>query len=414
MSRQRTDNYIIEVDGPQVNIATEKTSSVLVQEVLSCDFKAIKKSLLENAQMGGSSAGSLAPIAGVYFDNAKASVEMYPEGTRTVADYSASNANTAFGLMLGTVAQQAPSAFVRSKVSSGDTTTLVEDLAQAHKPATVGSKTPVALLAVQKVSSGVINIVPAQYSSSNTLNLMEALSFSPSANDIIYAGLNWQFNEAPSSGYYLTLRQLGNDQKQNRKAIGCVGQMSVPAVAPNELPKCTFNFSVASGSVNFADTRPAASTSAKPSTYAGSELKIGVAASAMSNVCGRIEFTLGTDFVAEKCPDPENKIGIQNWLRNAGSAEVKLTMPHDFVPSSLTDGPAYDSWTEFLESGGNESFHILANYNQKKMGSTFAVYFPELVVVSADDGEEDSYGVVTITLKPKRDSVYVPWIAGIF
>lgn len=410
MARQRVDNYILEIEGPQSTISTEKTASVCVQEVLSCDFKAVKKTLIENAQFGTDD-GVLPPIAGLYFDNAKASLEMHCEGTRAVAAHSASASATGLSLMLGAVAQCAPTAFVRSKVASGAAGSIVEDLAQAHKPTTNSDgKTAIALVAVQKVSSGLVELMPAIYTGSATLQALNELSFVPSLNDIVYAGLNFQFTKQPASPYYITIRQLGNDQKQNRKGIGCVGNMSIPAVAPNENPKLSFNFVCASGSVNFADTRPAASHQ-MPSVYAGSDCKLGVAGSELMPVCGRAEITLGTDFVAEKCP--ESKEGIQAWLRNSGNGELKLTVPHDFVPSSLTDGPVYDSWTEYLESGGNETFHYLGSYGQKKPGSIFGVYFPQLVLVSVEDGEEDSYGVCTLTFKPKKDSVYAPWIVSL-
>lgn len=414
MSRIRTNNMVIEVSGPQTAIGTESTNYTKVQEVISCDFNSVKKALIENPQQGATSFGTLPPVAGLYYDNAKPTVEMNIEGARSVAEYSASAAPTAFAHMLASVAQFSSSLHPRSKVVSATSTSdFVEDYHNAHSGSANGTKERICLFPIEDATDGTIEIVAGLYSSYNTLALKNGLSFTPAADDVIYSAINHQFADTWNSAvnpYAITLRQLGNAYIQNKKAIGAVGTATIGAIAPNEVPKISFSFQAASGSTNFADTRPATSP-VKPKCYAGSQLKFGFSGYAvdLTSICGRVDITLGIESIPEQCPNSD--VGMAQWLRNAGSCEVKISFSSTLTPNTLNDGEFSEtSWTEFLEGENTGCFQLLASYGQNKPGSIFAVYFPELQVVMADEGDEDGYGITTLTLRPKQDSVYPAYV----
>jgi hypothetical protein len=411
MARQRVDNFVIEISGPQSDLNTESTSNTYVQAVIGADFKSVKKALLENEQMSVRGNGVLAPIPGVYFDSAKASVEMYAEGARSIADYSASLTPVALSHMLSSVAQQATQACPRSKIWSVDTGKFTEDYHNAHSGSAVGqSITPIALFPIARTDGSELDLIACTYGSTNELTYLFTPSTTLEEDGVCYATLQHQFVEAfdgVNPGAY-SIRALGNDQKQNKKIVGAVGTLSVGSVGPNELPKLSFAFQASSGSYNFADTRPTPSYQ-KPKVFAGSQLQIGIAGdtSALTSFCGRIEYSLGVESVAEMCPNEAE--GIQTWLRGKGSCEVKVTCPHDFVPYSIdTDLPT--SWDEFLETEQTDCFQLKAVYGQMKLGSIFGTYFPELQLVSVEEGDENNYGICTLTFRPKVDSSYPAYV----
>jgi len=417
MSRLRTNNYVLEISGPQTAIDTESTDWTKVQEVISCDFNSVKKSLIENPQQGATSVGALPPIPGLYYDTAKPTFEMSIEGGRSIADYSASLAPTAFAHALASVAQFSSSIHPRSKVASAsDSSHFVEDYHNAHSGSANSTLERLCLFPVQDLTDGTIELVAASYSSYNELVARNALSFTPAANDICYSAINHQFatnRTAVVDQYPITIRALGNGTIQNKKVIGAVGTATIGAVNPNEVPKISFAFQAASGSVNFADTRPSTSP-VKPKCYAGSQLKFGYAGTAieLTPICGRVEITLGVESIPETCPN--SAVGMDLWLRNEGSCEVKLSFATTVAPNTLNDSEFSEtSWTELLENENSNCLQLLATYGQNKPGSIFGVYFPELVVVAADEGDEDGYGIVTLTLRPKKDSVYPAYIDAI-
>jgi hypothetical protein len=413
MARQRVDNFVIEISGPQSDLATESTANTKFQAVIAADFKSVKKALLEDEQMSARGNGALPPIAGVYFDNAKASIEMYAEGARAIADYSGSLSGVALSDFLASVAQQPTQACPRSKIFSLSGSTITEDYHNAHSGSAVQAGiVPIAFFPIARADGSELDMIAGTYviNSNNEFTYLYAPTTTLEEDGIMYANLQHQYVESFDgvNPCAYTIRALGNDQKQNKKVVGAVGTLSVGSVGPNELPKLSFAFQAASGSFNFADTRPTPSYQ-KPKVFAGSQLQIGIAGSddALTSFCGRVEYSLGVESVAEQCPNIAT--GIQTWLRGKGSCEVKVTCPHDFVPYSIdTDLPT--SWDEFLESGKTDCFQLKAVYGQMKLGSIFGTYFPELQLVSVEEGDENNYGICTLTFRPKMDSNYPAYV----
>lgn len=415
MRRQRKDQYVCSIAGPQSDVNTETTDDELVQEVVATSVDTIQVATLDNPQQTAED-GALRQITGLWYDQINVPLEAFQEGLRAVAADTDPAVLTAMCHLLGGVFQQVPTLFKRSKVlgsPSPTTTAFAESVNDGHKPAGGYGSTQMGLVLCRRAGP------PVTYhwrmftytAASDLFGLTMALPNALAADDILYAAANFQFCEKwDALPYPLTVNFFGNDEEQNAKLIGAVGSLSVANVAPGESPKFAFSLKAALGERDITASRPSTSYQT-PLCLAGSALTIGAYGSTVAHeLCADVEINIGTNWSPMTCRNLPS--GLQNWKRGKGNVEVRATLPHHIVPSDLKGGGA-SSWRAALAGSADQLWQFQAAYGQQVPGSAACFGFPCMRLVGVSGGEREEDDARVLTFRPAAEYVGIlPSVIG--
>lgn len=404
--RQRKDNNIIIISGPQSDVNTaDTTTDPLVQEVITTSIDTIVEEEVPNSQQGQDD-GVLQTTAGLKFNTISVPTEIYAEGCRAVAAFGDPAVITAQDHMMSALFQHGPTIFERTKATGSPTTTaVIESGDDKHKPAGGYATTQIGLSLINRAaSSPALNMwFPHTYTAAtNTMNGLMALAAAPAADDIIYAGTNFQYAEQwDGLAKAYTLQIIGNDALQTAYIYGAVPSLSIPNTAPGVSPQFNFTWKAANGEYDQTISRPAAAYQ-KPLILAGSDCKIGLhGATAAVELCADIEITIGANWVADTCRTKAT--GIQAWRRGQDNITVTITLPHYLTPAELFSGGTAVSWKAAKRTGVDALLHLLVSWGQQVPGSASAAYFPALRLAAVAGGERDEGDAAVLTLKPAKE-----------
>jgi hypothetical protein len=417
MRRQRKDQYILTVAGPQSDVNTLSSDDPLVQEVISTSIDSIQQGTVDNTQQTPED-GALQPIQGLWHDQINVPVEVFQEGLREVADDGDPATLTAMGHLLASVFQHQPNMFTRSKVLASPaptTTACAEARDDGHAPTSGYASTQMGMVLCRRAASSanfwrMFSYTPA----SDLLTFPIALPGALALDDILYAGLSLQYREQwDSLPYGLTIDITGNDEEQNARLIGAVGALSIPSVGVAESPKFAFTFKAALGVRDLVASRPAADYQT-PLVLAGSAITIApFGGTAGVDLCADVEINIGSNWSPMTCRNLAS--GLQNWKRGKGSVEVKVTFPHHILPSTLKPAAVATSWRAAVHHASDSLWQLQAAYGQQQPGSAACFGFPCLRLVSVSGGEKEEDDARVLTFRPAAEyaKVYPAALGGL-
>jgi hypothetical protein len=415
--RQRKDQYVVTVSGPQSDINTASTTAPLVQEVVTTSIDSVAPATIDNPQQTVED-GALPQIQGLWYEQIAVPVEVFQEGTRAVAADGQPAVLTALGHLLASCFQCTPIHTTRSKVlasPSPTTTANAESVNDGHVIGSGYTSTKVGLVLVKKASTGVNFWRMFTYTTaSELLTYLIALPAALGTDDILYAGSVFQYVEQwDGLPYGVTLDITANDLLQNAQVYGAVSSLSIPAVGANESPKFNFTFKGAGGSYDKTATRGTPNYQ-RPLVLAGSTLTMAPFGSTVGvDVCGDVEFSIGSQWSPSTCRNLPT--GLQNWKRGKGSVEVKVTVPHNVLPVTIKAASTRTSWRHALDTGIDTLWQLQSAYGQQTPGSAACVACPALRLVGVSGGEVDEGDARVLTFKPAAEyaAVYPAVIAGL-
>jgi hypothetical protein len=245
----------------------------------------------------------------------------------------------------------------------------------------------------------------------NSCDLLIDLSAIPADLSVVYGAINFPRAESWSTNmpFPLALKCVGNKTAHNRLFSGAIFDLTIPEVAPRDIPKFSFT------SRAFTHTRGGAGTRNSPATPFGTSMKEArlivakyTGSAGTSNpytpICAfRAEVQFAGSVDADWCINDADNNGLTGWSRIQSPPMIAATFERDgTLPTGMTDTDWLDAVENQEDTANNVQVWLVFGNTP---GRTITCYLPKAFARLHEYIDENGLGYEKVTFASRDNTV---------
>jgi len=207
--------------------------------------------------------------------------------------------------------------------------------------------------------------------------------------------LEWYDGAIAAALASIQAESIGQDEDDNSRFLGMNGDLSIPEVGPNEVPKFDLTFRAGFGQDLFSRAQVKEIVTL-PYVAAGGEFLIAPFGSKVFTALptNRIGIEFGATY--EPLEDFLDEIkGIDGWWRPDVKTRISLTLPQEMAsPAGSTSGATTykECWRNRKIVETPDRWHLLFSWGQGQIGRSFTLYFGDVMQIEKPSSTENING----------------------